>query len=222
MSNLTLHRTHSFSSSVGRLPYLLYEPPGQADEVRPFVLFLHGAGERGDHLELVAKHGIPREIELGKNLPFVAVSPQCPSAKNWEQLTGALGELLDELIPKYKLDQRRIYLTGMSMGGFGAWRLAASAPQRFAALVPICGGGDPAWAPALKALPTWAFHGAQDEIVPPGKTQVMVDALKALEAPIRLTLYPGVGHDSWTRTYENPELYDWMLGQRRVSSDQAV
>lgn len=219
MSNLSLHRTHTFSSASGKLHYLSYEPPGWSDSARPLVLFLHGAGERGSHVEQVAAHGIPGEIERGKNFPFVAVSPQCPAGQTWSELTPVLGGLLDELVDSYKVDERRVYLTGLSMGAFGAWKLAAAAPNRFAALVPVCGGGDPATAPALRNLPTWAFHGESDDVVPVGKTQAMVDALIALGAPIKLTLYPGVGHDSWTRTYENPELYDWILGQRRGSAD---
>ncbi|MDB4974070.1 MAG: phospholipase [Myxococcaceae bacterium] len=218
-SSLSLHTAHAFSSSAGKLHYLSYEPPGWADTARPFVLFLHGAGQRGSDLEQVAQHGIPREIEHGKNMPFVAVSPQCPSGTSWSQLTSALQELLDELVPRFRLDDRRLYLTGMSMGAFGAWKLAAERPQRFAALIPVCGGGDPSWAKSLQTLPTWAFHGEQDDVVPVAKTQVMVEALQSLGAPVRLTLYPGVGHDSWTQAYETPELYDWMLGQRRGSLD---
>jgi predicted peptidase len=222
MSSLSLQRAHSFQASSGKLSYLLHQPPGWAEEVRPAVLFLHGAGERGEQIDHVAAHGLPHEIENGKNVPFVAISPQCPRDKTWDHLTGALGELLDDLIVRYKLDERRICLTGMSMGGFGAWKLAATNPYRFAALLPICGGGDPAWAPRLKSLPTWAFHGANDDIVPVSKTQTMVDALQAVGAPVKLTIYPDAGHDSWTRTYQNPEIYDWMLGQRRGSSDASA
>lgn len=220
MATLALHRSHDFHSSAGRLPYLVYEPPGWSEEPRPFVLFLHGAGERGHDVERVATHGIPREIERGKNFPFVAVSPQCPDGKAWTDLTHVLTELVDALTPKLHVDPRRVYLTGLSMGGFGAWKLAASTPERFAALVPICGGGDVAWADKLRELPTWAFHGELDEIVPPQRSSEMVAALEAVGAPIRLTLYPGVHHDSWTRTYEDPRLYDWLLGQRR--SGEAV
>jgi predicted peptidase len=219
MSSLALHRTHTFSSSAGKLHYLSYEPPGWEDAARPLVVFLHGAGERGSDVAKVASHGIPLEIERGKNFPFVAISPLCPSGQNWNELGGALTELLDEVVATFKIDERRVYLTGISMGGFGAWHLAATTPNRFAALVPIAGGGDPSTAEALRSLPTWAFHGDQDNVVPASKTQGMVDALTALGAPIKLTLYPGVGHDSWTQTYENPELYDWILGQRRGSTD---
>jgi len=215
MSKLTLHRAHHLTTSDGKLSYLSYEPPGWSEGVRPLVLFLHGAGQRGSDLARVAEHGIPYEIERGKNYPFVAISPQCPSQASWVDLTHGLNELLDEVIAKYNLDPRRIYLTGLSMGAFGAWKLAATSPERFAALIPICGGGDPAWAPQLQNLPTWAFHGDRDDVVSVRHTQDMVDALQALGAPIKHTLYPGCGHDSWTQTYENAEVIEWMLGQRR-------
>lgn len=219
MSSLSLHRTHTFRSKAGKLQYLSYEPPGWGEAVRPLVLYLHGADEHHDQVERVAGYGIPREIERGKNFPFVAVSPQCPSGHTWDDMMPSLGELLDEVIATYNIDERRVYLTGISMGAFGAWKLAASAPHRFAALVTVCGGGDPATAPQLMQLPTWAFHGEADDVVPVSKTQAMVDALSAVGAPIKLTLYPGIGHDCWTQTYENPDVYDWMLGQRRGSTD---
>jgi predicted peptidase len=123
---------------------------------------------------------------------------------------------VEELVEDLKLDPRRIYVSGLSMGGFGAWKLVASKPERFAALVPVCGGGDPNWAQRLRDVPTWAFHGAEDSVVSVRHTQSMVDALRAVGAPIRFTLYPDVGHESWAQTYENPELYEWLLGQRRT------
>lgn len=215
MATLALQRAHTFSGSAGKLTYLQYEPPGWAEEPRPLVLFLHGAGQRGSDIEQVASEGLPREIERGKNFPFVAVSPQCPHARAWVDLTACLTQLLDELVPKLHIDEHRIYLTGLSMGGFGAWKLAAATPERFAALVPICGGGDPRWSVRLRDLPTWAFHGELDDIVSVRHTQAMVDALEVAGAPIKFTLYPDLKHDSWTRTYEDPALYDWLLAQRR-------
>lgn len=222
MSTLALHRSHLFKTSDGALSYLSYEPPGWSVESRPLVLFLHGASERGSHLADVAKHGIPQVIERGKNLPLVAVSPQCPLARAWSDYVRGLGELLDHVIAQFHIDPRRVYLTGLSMGAFGAWKLAAAYPERFAALIPICGGGDPAWAPRLRDLPTWAFHGEQDDVVSIRHTEAMVEALRALGAPIRFRSYPGVAHDSWTTTYDNPELYEWMLGQRRPGASAAT
>jgi predicted peptidase len=109
------------------------------------------------------------------------------------------------------VDVNRIYLTGLSMGGYGSWTLAAAHPERFAAMAPICGGGDPADAKKLKDIPTWVFHGAKDEVVPPKASEDMVEAIKTEGGDIRYTLYPEANHDSWSETYDNPELYTWFL-----------
>ena len=109
----------------------------------------------------------------------------------------------------------RIYVTGLSMGGYGTWDLATRYPNRFAAIAPICGGGEPARACTVKHLPVWAFHGAKDEVVPLEQSQAMIDALAACDGNARLTVYPDADHDAWTQTYDNPELYDWFLSHRR-------
>lgn len=207
------HASATFSYDGVRLRYLIHHPPGLGPF--PLVLYLHGAGERGSALELVKRHGIPREIEAGRDLGCIAVSPQCPNGWYWTQLTDVLQAFVDELLVSQPVDDRRVYLTGMSMGGYGAWRLAAEAPERFAAVVPICGGGDPAWAPRLRELPIWVFHGSDDPVVPASESERMVRSLQHLGAPVRFTLYAGVGHDSWTRTYEDPALLEWLARQRR-------
>jgi predicted peptidase len=198
------------------LDYLVYLPTDyEKKDSWPLLLFLHGAGERGDDLELVKKHGPPKLIEQGKAFPFVVVSPQCPKDGWWSTKPLELVALLDEIVAKYKIDQDRIYLSGLSMGGFGTWMLAAYAPDRFAAIVPVCGGGERLMARRLTHLPVWAFHGAKDQVVPLGRSEEMVDALKKLHGDVKLTVYPEAGHDSWTATYDNPELYDWLLQQKR-------
>jgi predicted peptidase len=205
------------------LRYLLHLPAaGRAAPGTgwPLLLFLHGAGERGDDLELLLQHGIPRLIEEGTELPFVAASPQCPAGTFWYKRLTGLRSLVDELVATRSIDAGRLYLTGLSMGGYGCWHLAARHPELFAAMVPICGGGlsshgFPARARALRELPIWAFHGRQDNVVPPEETTRLVDELRACDGKVRLTLYEGVGHDSWTRTYADPELYRWLLAQRR-------
>ncbi|MBN2840022.1 MAG: prolyl oligopeptidase family serine peptidase, partial [Coriobacteriia bacterium] len=116
---------------------------------------------------------------------------------------------------RHRVDEDRVYVTGLSMGGFGTWALAAAYPDRFAAIAPICGGGDPEQACRHADVPTWAFHGEQDQVVPVERTEEMVEALQACNGDVRMTLYPDLGHDSWTVTYDNPELYEWMLKQRR-------
>ena len=198
------------------LDYLVYLPTDyEKKDSWPLLLFLHGAGERGDDLELVKKHGPPKLIEQGKPFPFVVVSPQCPMDGWWSTKPLELVALLDEIVAKYKIDQDRIYLSGLSMGGFGTWMLAAYAPDRFAAIVPVCGGGERLMARRLTHLPVWAFHGAKDQVVPLGRSEEMVDALKKLHGDVKLTVYPEAGHDSWTATYENPEVYEWLLQQKR-------
>ena len=218
----------------------------------PVILFLHGSGERGTDPWLVAKHGPPKLIrgdtssanpagngpttaavttearaqsepaaeQLRKN--FIVVSPQCPAGAGWDD--DAVLALLDEAIAKHKADPRRIYLTGLSMGGYGAWSVGLKYPERFAAIVPICGGGQ--YVDVLRSsrdkkaaflsLGVWAFHGAKDSSVSPEESERMVAALrKAGVTDLDLTVYPEAKHDSWTETYANPELYTWLLKHQR-------
>lgn len=201
------------------LDYLLYLPPDYAQKDSwPLMLFLHGAGERGHDLKLVEIHGPPKLIEQGKQFPFIVVSPQCPTDRWWHPIE--LTALLDDVVARYKVDRDRIYVTGLSMGGFGTWMLAAYAPDRFAAIAPICGGGEPAWGTRLAHLPIWVFHGAKDPAVPLKRSEDMVDALKKKGNNVQFTVYPTAGHDSWTATYNNPEFYRWLLSQKRVPPTQ--
>lgn len=198
-----------------QLQYLLYLPKDYDKQASwPLLLFLHGAGERGDDLELVKKHGLPKLIAAGKQFPFIVVSPQCRKAGRWEPIE--LVALLDDLSKKYKVDDDRIYVTGLSLGGFGTWRLAAFAPDRLAAIAPICGGGEKHWAKQFTHLPVWAFHGGKDQGVPLERSQMMINALKKAGGDPKLTIYPEAGHDSWTETYNNPKLYEWLLQQKRL------
>ena len=199
-----------------QMDYLLYLPQDyDKQEKFPLMLFLHGAGERGNDLQKVKAHGPPKLISAGKQFPFIVVSPQCKEDMWWEPIE--LMALLDEIESKHKVDADRIYVTGLSMGGFGSWRLAAYAPNRLAAISPICGGGEIYWAKGIAHLPVWAFHGAKDTAVPVERSQAMVDALKKDGGNPKLTIYPNAGHDSWTETYDNPEFYDWLLAQKRTS-----
>lgn len=203
--------------------YLFYLPPtfrADSGERWPLLLFLHGAGERGSNLDLIRAHGIPRRIDEGENLPCIVASPQCPEGERWS--VEALSALLDEIERQYPIDLDRVYVTGMSMGGVGTWDLAITQPDRFAAIAPICGRGEPSRVCAIAHLPVWAFHGSKDVTVPLERSQEMVDALQRCGGNVRLTIYPNAGHDSWTRTYSNPELYMWLFAQRRsapVSSE---
>jgi predicted peptidase len=196
--------------------YMLYIPEeySTSEKEWPLILFLHGAGERGDDLSKVLVHGPPKLIaKENKKFPFVIVSPQCPERDSWssKMQIATLNALLDEIVSKYRIDQKRIYVTGLSMGGFGTWTLAAAYPDRFAAIAPICGGGNPEDAEKIAHLPIWVFHGAKDQTVPIERSEEMVEALKKAGSQVKFTVYPEANHDSWTVTYENPELYDWFL-----------
>ena len=190
----------------------------------PMILFLHGAGERGDDLELVKKHGPPKIVEKMPDFPFIVVSPQCPSDESWSN--EVLNALLDHALASWAVDPQRVYLTGLSMGGYGSWSLAQESPERFAAVVPICGGGTPVQArvygdspkgKALQALPFWAFHGARDPIVDPSESARMVEALRTIGCEVKYTIYPEAGHDSWVQAYDDPELYAWLLSHNRAN-----
>jgi predicted peptidase len=203
------------------LDYLLYLPKGydKGEKAWPLLLFLHGAGESGNDLSKVKKHGPPKLVAAGKDLPFIIVSPQS-RRRGWQP--GTLNALLDDVSKKYRVDADRVYVTGLSMGGFGTWALAASRPDRFAAIVPICGGGNPKTASKLKDLPVWVFHGGKDRAVPVERSEAMVKALKdAGSKSVEFTLYPEAGHDSWTKTYNNPKLYEWLLAHKRQPAGKA-
>ncbi|RMF77513.1 MAG: phospholipase [Planctomycetota bacterium] len=196
--------------------YWLYLPPeydSQPGRRWPLVLFLHGAGERGDDLERVKIHGPAKRIAAGEDFPFILVAPQCPAEQWWD--TDTLIGLLDDVTARLRVDSDRVYVTGLSMGGFGTWDLATRQPERFAAIAPICGGGRRAQAARLVNVPIWAFHGALDEVVPVEQSKRMVDAVNAAGGHATLTIYPDAHHDSWTRTYDNPAFYEWLLAQRR-------
>jgi predicted peptidase len=209
-----------FEVGGGTMWYWVHLPRGfQKAGKLPLILFLHGSGERGpadgSQLDKVKVHGPPKIVEKNPDFAFIVVSPQCHANEHWD--AKQVLALLDHVIKNYPVDPDRVYLTGLSMGGFGTWATAEAAPDRFAAIVPICGGGDPKQACKLKDMPAWVFHGDADPAVPVARAKAMVEAIKKCDenAPIELTIYPGVGHDSWTRTYDNPKLYEWMLSHKR-------
>jgi len=207
------------------LKYLLFLPKGyQAHSQKrwPLIFFLHGAGERGKDVWKVAVHGPPKIVAKDSDFPFIVVSPQCPERQIWssEVLLG----LLDKVEQKLNVDRGRVYLTGLSMGGYGSWDLGLRNPERFAAIVPICGGGqlitvllaEGTKRAALNSLGIWAFHGGKDPVVPLEESQRMVNLLKKSGVQdVKLTVYPEAGHDSWTEAYNDPELYKWLLSHER-------
>jgi len=203
--------------------YLIFLPANYHDTDSrrwPLILFLHGIGECGTNVWRTAIHGPINYVEKHPDFPFIVVSPQCPVGDKWSNET-VLG-VLDNVIARYAVDTNRIYLTGLSQGGFGVWNLATTYPQRFAAVAPISGGGDvlgfivskwnPERAAPLQHLPFWVFHGAKDPVVPVSEDIRMVAALKRFgDTDVKLTIYPEAQHDAWTQTYNNPELYRWFL-----------
>ena len=202
------------------LDYLVTLPEGYEDGDRewPLLLFLHGAGERGNDLTKVAVHGPPKLIANGtRTFKAVVVSPQCPEGSWWNYQP--LTELVEHLEKTYRLDPDRLYVTGLSMGGYGTWDLAFRNPDKFAAIAPVCGGGVRFGPRAIPHLPVWAFHGGKDGVVPPSESETLVDLLKEKgSTTVQLTIYPEAGHDSWTAAYEEPKLWEWIFAQRKSNN----
>jgi predicted peptidase len=202
-----------------RCEYLVYQPEGYTadrDKKWPTILFLHGAGERGTDLNKVKLQGIPKELATGRKLPFLVVAPQCQDGAWWDPDT--LGSMMDEVERKWRVDPNRIYVTGLSMGGYGTWALAAAQPGRFAAIAPICGGGNPLYAAKIAHIPAWIVHGTADPVVPFSQSKLMVQWLQWSKAPdLKFTEVPDGGHDVWTDFYRGPELFDWFLTKSRVA-----
>ncbi len=201
------------------LKYHIYFPDNyhDSDTNFPLVLFLHGAGERGDDLRLVEKHGIPKMINNGVKFPFITVAPQCPKFQYWSEPVNVktLLLLLDEIIKKNKVDIKRIYATGLSMGGYGTLAIAKERPDLFSALIPICGGMDTTDIEMLKDIPIWLFHGSEDKVVPAENSELIYDLLKPINPEIKITIYKGINHNSWEMTYDNQKIYDWMLKYKK-------
>lgn len=209
---------HHFSTVVPTtLNYLQHLPPDYDPSQRyPLILALHGSGERGDDLEKLKVNGMPAYVEQHPDFPAIVIMPQCPAESWWTYHIRALAALLDHIEGDLSVDPDRIYLSGLSMGTWGLWSLAILQPERFAALVPICGRGEPHLVAVLKNVPVWVFHGALDEIVLPVESEAMVAALRWHgNSRVKYTLYPDVGHDAWTPTYNNPELFAWLFAQKR-------
>ncbi len=204
-----------------RLRYLLHLPPTYWDEPQrkwPLVLFLHGRGERGDDVNVLRKYGIPKVVDADPHADYIAVSPQCPLAYEWPDLTATLARLVDHVTAHLPIALDRVYLTGLSMGSRGGWLLAVDNPARFAAIALIC-GRIPApdfleRVPVLKDKPIWIFHGAKDPVVPVENSEKIVATLQAAGGNPRLTIYPEADHNSWTAAYNDPELYTWLFSQR--------
>jgi predicted peptidase len=214
------------------LPYRLMKPDHYDPKMKyPLVLFLHGAGERGTDNEKQLVHGVPEfaKAENRKKYPCFLIAPQCPAKEGWSDFMskkavaskgpsepGRLAvELVKAIQKEFSIDPDRLYITGLSMGGFGTWDIICRNPDMFAAAVPICGGGDESQAEKIAKMPIWVFHGAKDPIVKPERSREMVDALKKAGGNPKYTEYPGVAHNSWEKAYKDHEMFKWLFEQKK-------
>jgi len=196
------------------LDYLLFLPKdySKSGKPSPLIIFLHGSGERGSDLEKVKAWGPPAIVEANPDFPFMVVSPQCPEGQWWN--VNVLKGMIDDILKTYNVDKSRVYLTGLSMGGYGAWELSTAFPEYFAAVAPVCGGGNPLRAKRLKDIPVWVFHGKKDTAVPEQQSAEMVEALKNVGGNVEYTVLPEGEHaDAWKYAYGQAGLFDWFLKQ---------
>jgi predicted peptidase len=208
--------SHSIQTQSGmNLEYVVYMPDGFSGEL-PLVLFLHGAGERGKNIDLVDIHGFPKQAKEGTDFPFILVAPQCPLDRYWSEpeLVDGLIDIQSSCFIKFNVDTERFYVTGLSMGGYGTYALASKIPHKIAAALPICGAADLKTIHLMKNISTWIFHGDQDQVVPVKNSLDAFEILEPINPNVHLTIYKGIGHDSWTETYQNPDVLDWMLSKQ--------
>jgi predicted peptidase len=229
-----LYEPHTFKSGDGELRYRMMRPAKvEAGKKYPLVIFFHGAGERGSDNEKQLVHGMKDFASDGNRAKYPAfvVAPQCPEGQQWVNVPWSDDRhtlpaqpsdsmrlslaLVDSLVKELPVDKSRIYVTGLSMGGFGTWDAIARRPDFFAAAAPICGGGDRATAKSLAKLPIWIFHGDSDTAVKTQRSRDMVAALKAAGGEPKYTEYPRTGHDSWSPTYRDPKFMEWLFAQQR-------
>jgi predicted peptidase len=237
---LSMFEPREYSDNAGAvLKYRLMKPADfDPNESYPLVIFLHGAGERGDDNSIQLKHGMSEFCKpaVRQKYPCYVLAPQCPKNQRWadvdwsqdqvalpENVSPSMKlvlEVVDRMLEDAAVDKNRIYITGLSMGGYGTWDALYRRPKFFAAALPICGGADPQTAERIKDIPVWCFHGGDDKVVSVEFSRVMMAALKNAGGSPKYTEYEGVGHDSWTATYSNPEIFEWLfsknLAQRKT------
>ncbi len=234
----TMFEKHEFAGSGEGTPlrYRLMRPTAVEEGKKyPLVLFLHGAGERGSDNEAQLKWGMAdfATEEARNKYPAYVLAPQCPTGEKWsnvdwsaresslpEKASDSMGltlQVIEKMLKEEPIDPARIYITGLSMGGYGTWDALARRPELWAAAIPICGGGDPATVERFKAIPIWCFHGDADTAVRVERSRQMIEALKKAGVEPKYTEYPGVGHNSWSATYANPEVHAWLFAQRRAA-----
>ena len=228
----------TFTKDKASLPYRLLKPDGYDKDGKdryPLVVFLHGTVGRGTDNKKQLRSGVEEFVKdaTRKKHPCFLAVPQCPPDKLWFNVspidarrnlplpksptepTAIVLDLIEALCNEHRIDKDRIYLTGVSMGGYGTWDLISRRPELFAAAIPVCGGGDPAQAEKLAKLPIWAFHGDADPLVPVERPRDMIAAIKKAGGEPKYTEYKGVGHDSWTPTYRDNNVLDWLFEQKK-------
>ena len=215
-----IHKDSFLHNNTEQLPYMVTVPSDfSPDEHLPLIVFLHGAGERGTDLQKINVHGIPKLFGANpdyRGLRAVTLSPQCPPDDVWSAHVFALRALIEHVTAEYGCDPNRVSITGISMGGFGTWEMGLRFSELFSAVAPICGGGMSWRAANLKNVPVRVFHGDQDTVVPIDYSLQMVLALKAAGGNVAFTVYPGVEHNSWEPAYEQSDLIEWLIAQRRA------
>ena len=190
----------------------------QAGEKLPLILFLHGAGERGEDLDILFNNGAPKCFKENPPVRAILVAPQCPNGITWANQVERLKSFFDKIIATYPVDEDKVTLTGLSMGGFGTWEFATTYPEMLAGIAPICGGGQAWRCDALLHMPIRTFHSDDDPIVSINYTLDFVNRLKAMGANPDFTLLHGLGHDSWTYAYTQTDLFDWLIKQNRKNN----
>lgn len=204
---------------IEKFNYLIHLPKLSDNEKLPLIVMLHGAGERGDDFDKISVHGIAKYIEAGERIDAIVIAPQCPENFIWNRLTAELKELIDHIIEEYNVDIDRVSITGLSMGGFGTWEMGMTYPGFFSALAPICGGGISWLSHQIGRTPVWAFHGDADNVVPISNSYEMCDKLKSYGGNVKLTVFHGVGHNSWESAYEDTKLIEWLIASNRINNN---
>lgn len=203
--------------------YLLYLPKDYSVQTKdyPLVIYLHGGSHKGSDLNKLKEYGLPYLVNQGNDFDFIIVSPQCPDNKYWSS-EDWFEPLYTKILDQYRIDINKVYLTGISMGGYGTFIVAMDYPDKFAAIVPLCGGcndSDTTRICHLKDIPIWAFHGTDDDLIPISETERIVDALNSCSGNIEFTKLDGEGHGIQFLYEKYPQMYEWMLKQRLHSGN---
>ena len=217
-----MYTKHKWNSEVFyNFSYVTYLPKDYDEKkTYPLVFFLHGAGERGDDLDVASRHGFMKYVrEEGKDYPFIFVAPQCPNNKYWGCYTESLIAFLDYICDTLPVDLNRVYLTGLSMGGTGTFMLAMAAPERFAAIAPVCGSGIYWYGEVFVDIPVYMYHGDCDDIVPIQESISMLNSINKRGGNAKLKICYGVGHNAWDIAYAGDELAEWLLSHKKQTTD---